>query len=80
MRTSDNVKIYYYDKETGFGILSDGSYFWYSFWWEDKKNDSPPLENCIYVDYKNEDDLQFRKFLDNYVKSTLFNFTFVDIT
>ena len=36
MIVSDNIFIKYYDKETGYGILTDGSYFWYTYWWEDK--------------------------------------------
>lgn len=78
MIVSDNISIKYYDKETGYGILTDGSYFWYTFWWEDKNNSSPSFENCMYIDYKTEGQGSlFIKFLHNYVQNT--NFKFVSI-
>lgn len=78
MIVSDNIGIKYYDKETRYGVLTDGSYFWYTFWWEDKDNINPSFENCMYIDYNTEKcGSQFTKFLHNYIQGT--NFTFVAI-
>lgn len=79
MIVSNNAEIKYYDNETGYGILTDGSYFWYTFWWEDKDNKAPSFDNCMYISYRDEQKgSQFMKFLHNYAQST--NFTFVSIT
>ena len=71
MIVSDNIFIKYYDKETGYGILTDGS-------WEDKDNEAPSFDNCMYIDYRTEEKgSQFIKFLNNYAQLT--NFQIVDI-
>ena len=78
MIVQDNIYIKYYDKETGYGVLTDGSYFWYTFWWEDKDNINPLLENCMHIDYKTEKHGSlFTQFLHNYTQKT--NFTCVSI-
>ena len=78
MIVSDNIFIKYYDKETGYGILTDGSYFWYTYWWEDKYNEAPSFDNCMYIDYRTEErGSLFAKFLHNYAQLT--SFQIVDI-
>ena len=73
MIVSDNTFIKYYDKETGYGILTDGSYFWYTYRWEDKDNEAPSFDNCMYISYRDEQaDSQFMKFLHNYAQLTSF--------
>lgn len=73
MIVSDNIFIKYYDKETGYGVLTDGSYFWYTYWWEDKDNEAPSFDNCMYISYCNEqNDSQFVKFLHNYAQLASF--------
>lgn len=78
MIVSEGIEIKYYDTNTGYGILTDGSYFWYTFWWEDKDNKAPSFDNCMYIDYRTEEQgSQFTKFLHNYAQNT--SFTFVNI-
>lgn len=73
MIVSDNIFIKYYDKETGYGILTDGLYFRYTYWWEDKDNEAPSFDNCMYISYRHkQEDSQFVKFLHNYAQLTSF--------
>ena len=73
MIVSDNIFIKYYDKETGYGILTDGSYFRYTYWWEDKDNEAPSFDNCMYISYRDKQGKsQFVKFLHNYAQLTSF--------
>ena len=70
MIVSEDVGIRYYDNKTGYGILTDGQYFWYTFWWEDKDNMNPPFENCMYIDYRTEQNgSQFKEFMNNFVQN-----------